>query len=94
MAVFLSIGLPGVGHFYLRRPLLGSIEMFGAVLLLGAALVRLAETFVQVTNDARPLLDLIRVTLDWTPALVLYSLLDGCFTWLISRRHCVVKDPR
>ncbi|MFQ5701017.1 MAG: hypothetical protein ACE5HU_04150 [Acidobacteriota bacterium] len=93
MAAVLSIGLPGLGHLYLKRFLLGACEMLGGLALFAAALVQLGRAYFEVLGGSLPPLDLLRVSLAWAPALVLYSLLDGAFTWLVSRRRSVLKDP-
>ena len=54
-----------------------------------AALWQLVETFLRVARAQAPLLDLMWVCVPWALILGGYSVLDGLFTWIVSR-HVVV----
>ena len=89
MAALMSVALPGAGHIFLGRRLLGSLELAGALVILGAALFNLGLIFMQVIRQEALPLDLLRPTLPWGLALVFYSIASGIFTWLFSRGRFV-----
>ena len=93
MAAVLSAALPGLGHLTLGRRLLGAIEMLIGLAILGAALAHLGLTFMDVLHGTARPLDLLLVCVPWGFVLVGFSILDGLFTWLVSRRR-VVLSPR
>jgi len=86
------VALPGAGHFYLRRRGLAAAELGIGVLLFSFAMSRLAAVFVQVIHETAMPLDLLRTCVPWGIVLASYSLLDGVFTWIVSR-HRVSLSP-
>jgi len=97
VAALLSMALPGAGHWYLDRRALAVLEFLAGAILFAAALWRLFVTFLEVAREQAPLLDLVRVCVPWALILGAYSVADGLFTWLVSRRALVPaagKEPR
>ena len=95
MAALMSIALPGWGHFYLGRRVLAAFELAGGVLLFAAALVRLGVVFLAVLAERAGPQDLLWACLPWAFVLVCYSVADGVFTLLVSRRRLVpAAGPR
>lgn len=94
MAALLSVALPGLGHLYLGRRLLGLLELMAGLGLFLAALVHLTITFARVLAGEAPPLDLLRICLPWGAALVGYSLAVGLFTRIVSRRRVVATKGR
>jgi len=92
-AVALSIALPGLGHWYLERRALAVIEMALGFALFTGSIVHLVIVFIAVLNETRPLWDIMRVALWWAPAIIGYGILDALFTWLVSRRRVLLKEP-
>ncbi len=89
MAALLSVGLPGAGHIFLRRRVLGSLELLGGLTILGIALYRLGLAFMSVAAGEDPPLSLLRTCLPWALVLGGYSVASGAFTWVVSRRRLV-----
>ncbi len=89
MAVLLSMALPGAGHWYLRRRGLATVEFGIGIALFATALWQLVETFLLVARGQAPLLDLLRICVPWALVLGGYSIADGLFTWMVSRRAIV-----
>jgi hypothetical protein len=77
VAALLSVGLPGAGHIFLGRR------------VLGVALYRLWLAFMSVIAGDAPPLSLLRTCLPWALLLAVYSLASGAFTWVVSRRRLV-----
>ena len=94
VAVLMSLAFPGLGHWYLRRRALAVVEMALGLGMLAAALAHMVMVFLAVVEETRPTMDILRVVLWWTPALVGYSVLSGLFTWLVSRRRVVVNAEK
>jgi len=92
MAALMSTALPGAGHIFLGRRLLGFFELAGGLAILGAALFNLGVVFMRVMRQEALPLDLLRPTLPWGLAIVSYSAASGLFTWLLSRGRLVSGD--
>ncbi len=88
----MSTALPGAGHIFLGRRLLGFFELAGGLAILGAALFNLGVVFMRVMRQEALPLDLLRSTLPWGLAIVTYSAASGLFTWLLSRGRLVLSD--
>jgi len=93
VAAALSVALPGAGHFYLRRRGLAATELGIGVLLFSFAMAKLATVFVRVINETAAPFDLLRTCVPWGIVLASYSLLDGVFTWIVSRHKVVLSPP-
>jgi hypothetical protein len=89
MAVVLSMGLPGLGHFYLHRRVLGTIEVLIGLGLFAAGIYEVVLAFLDALDQTAPVWDVMRVCLKWAPILIGYSILSGVFTWVVSRHRCV-----
>ena len=89
VAALLSVGLPGSGHLYLGRRLLGSLELLGGLALLIMALFRLGIVFMAAMEGEAPPLALLRACLPWALILSAYSVASGAFTWIVSRHRLV-----
>ncbi|HEY3175363.1 MAG TPA: hypothetical protein VGK94_06320 [Candidatus Polarisedimenticolia bacterium] len=85
----MSIALPGWGHLYLGRRILGASELAVGLLLFGWALARLGLVFMSVLDERAQTLDLVWTCLFWALVLVGYSVADGAFTLIVSRRRLV-----
>ena len=94
VAALLSAALPGSGHLYLRRRALGIAEMAAGFTLFVTGLVFLARVFLRVVSEGTSPLELLTACLPWVVLLGAFSLLDGLFTWLVSRRRVVLAPPR
>ncbi|HZI93598.1 MAG TPA: hypothetical protein VFE84_05115 [Patescibacteria group bacterium] len=92
-AAALSAALPGAGHFYLRRRGLALAELGIGLLLFSCAIARLAVVFVAVIHETATPFDLLRTCVPWGIVLACYSLLDGVFTWVVSRHRVVLSLP-
>ncbi len=91
VAALLSVGLPGLGHWYLGRRAAAILEAsLGAVLLL-ASLVHLTVVFLASVEGRGSPFDLIGVVLRWAPVLIGYCLIDGALTWIVSRHRIVAR---
>ncbi len=89
LAAILSVGLPGAGHIYLGRRVLGALEMSGGLVLLGLALLRLGAVFMEALEGRTPPVAILRACVPWGLAIGAYSIASGLFTWLMSRRLVV-----
>jgi membrane protein implicated in regulation of membrane protease activity len=92
MAALMSAALPGAGHIFLGRRLLGFFELAGGLALLGAALFNLGVVFMKVMRQEALPLELLRPTLPWGLTIVTYSAASGLFTWLLSRGRLVSSE--
>jgi hypothetical protein len=97
-AALMSVVLPGWGHFYQGRRVLAAFELAGALVLFAAACARLGIVFMAAIDERATPLDLLWVCLRWSFVLVCYSVADGAFTLLVSRRLIVEaraqRDPK
>ena len=91
MAVLYSLGLPGMGHFYLGRRAVGVVELLIALGLVGAGVYDVVLAFLAVIEEEAPIWDIARTSLGWAPILIGYSILSGVFTWIVSRHVCVPR---
>ena len=89
MAAFMSIVLPGWGHFYLGRRRLAVCEILIALVLLGAAITQLFGVFLDVIHERATVAAIIEVALPWVLVLAACSVADGLFTLVFSFRRIV-----
>lgn len=88
----MSVVLPGWGHFYLKRRWLAAAELAGALILLGAGVARIFGVFLAVVDERARIADIILALIPWVLILAGYSVADGLFTLVVSRRR-IVPDP-
>ncbi len=96
--MLLSLALPGLGHWYLRRRALAVVEMALGLALLAAAMTTLVMAIYRSADAMQALTDTMRAAIGeiirWSPALIGYPLLDGLFTWTVSRRRVVMNAEK
>ena len=92
MAAFMSVVLPGWGHFYLGRRWLAACEFACALILLAAAITRLIGVFLAVLDERARITDIILALIPWLLILAAYSVADGLFTLAASRRRIIRDD--
>ena len=86
MAALMSVVLPGWGHFYLGRRVLAAFEFACALILLVIGISRLLSVFLAVVDERAQISDIIVTLIPWVLILAAYSVADGLFTLVISRR--------
>ena len=91
MAALMSVVLPGWGHFYLGRRWLAAFELAGALVLLFMGIARLFGVFLAVVDERAQIADIVVALIPWLLILAAYSVADGLFTLLVSRR-LVIRD--
>ena len=89
----MSAALPGAGHLYLRRRALGLVEMVVGLALFLGSLVSLGKAFLTVLDQGLPPTYILRTLVPWVLLVSAYCILDGLFTWLVSRRHVALLSP-
>lgn len=89
MASLLSMALPGAGHYYLKRPILASLELGGGLILLGRGVLDLLAIFPAVVDGEKSSMALMTACVPWALILAAYSMCSGGFTWLVSRHRLV-----
>src|SRR5262245_7014473 len=90
VAALMSAALPGAGHIYLGRRALGLAELAGGLALFCWAMTSLFGVFLTVIDEGTSPLTILAACVPWAFVLAAYCLLDGVFTWIVSRRYVVL----
>jgi len=93
IAALMSAALPGAGHLYLRRRALALGELAIGLALFFWALASLVRVFLTVIDEGSEPIGILRACVPWALVMTAYCLLDGLFTWLVSRRRVVLHAP-